>query len=63
MTGGRAIFPLLKDTKRDSYHRNGMIREENITPADLKRFSTGRLIKPMLDLEESDDIRVEEIHC
>ena len=54
-------LPLLRGTKRAFYLRNDMIREENITPADLKRFSTARLINAMLDLEESEDIRVENI--
>jgi len=53
--------PLLRGTKRQLYIDNHIITEQEVTTADLKRFSRARIINAMIDLEESPDISIQNI--
>jgi len=53
--------PLLKGTKRAWYLKNRTISERLITPVDLHNYQKARLLNAMLDLEDGEDIRIENI--
>jgi 4-amino-4-deoxychorismate lyase len=53
--------PLLKGTKRAFYLEKGMLSEKKITPADLPCYQKARLLNAMLDIEDGEDIRIENI--
>jgi 4-amino-4-deoxychorismate lyase len=55
--------PLLKGTKRQRYLDEGLIVERDITIFDLKKFLKARIINAMIDLDQSPDIRMENIFC
>lgn len=53
---------LLNGTMRQSLLRSGKITEEAITPEDLGRFFSFKLINAMMDLEESPELDVSIIN-
>jgi 4-amino-4-deoxychorismate lyase len=53
--------PLLRGTKRKQLLDKGIIREENISVSELKRFSKCILINAMLDLDENNSIPIDNI--
>lgn len=53
--------PLLKGTKRAYYLKQGLLKEKDLTPADLSHFSKVRLINALVDLEEAEDILIGNI--
>lgn len=52
---------LLNGTMRQSLLKSGKIKEERITPNDLKRFISFQLINAMLDLDESPELDISMI--
>jgi 4-amino-4-deoxychorismate lyase len=53
--------PLLKGTKRAYYLKNRIISECLITLDDIYKYQKARLLNAMLDLEDGEDIRIENI--
>jgi 4-amino-4-deoxychorismate lyase len=53
--------PLLNGTKRQKYIDDQVITKKDIKVKDLKYFKRARIINAMIDLDESPDIRMENI--
>lgn len=54
--------PLLQGTKRDKLLKEKIIYERSITKNDLQRFEKAALINAMIDLEESPNIKIQNIY-
>lgn len=53
--------PLLKGTKRQLLINLGLVKEMDITPFDMQKFTKARLVNAMIDFEDKLDVDITKI--